>query len=49
MNIYRFEIKQEEQQIIEHQSDKGVWQSRLRLRAFVSVGEAFFFLLKDLK
>jgi hypothetical protein len=49
MHIYRSEIKQEEQQTIEHQSDNGVRQSRLRLWAFVSVGEAFLFLFKDLK
>jgi len=31
-----------------HQSDNGVRKSRLRLRAFVSVGEAFLFLFEDL-
>jgi hypothetical protein len=31
-----------------HQCDNGVRQSRLRLWAFVSVGEAFLFLFKDL-
>jgi hypothetical protein len=31
MHIYKSEIKQEEQQSIEHQSDNGVRQSRLRL------------------
>ena len=47
--IYRSGNKQEEQQTIKHQSDNGVRQSRLRLRAFVSVGEAFLFLFKSLK
>jgi hypothetical protein len=46
--IYRSEHKHEEQQTIKHQSDNGVRQSRLRLRAFVSVGEAFLFLFEDL-
>jgi hypothetical protein len=41
--------KHEEHQTIKHQSDNGVRQSRLHLRAFVSVGEAFLFLFKDLK
>jgi hypothetical protein len=41
--------KQEEQQTIRHQSDKRVWQSSLRLRAFVLVGEDFLFLFKALK
>jgi hypothetical protein len=49
MHIYRSEIKQEEKKTVEHQSDNEVRQSRLRLRAFVSVGEAFLFLFKDLK
>jgi hypothetical protein len=31
-----------------HQCDNGVQQSRLRLPTFVSVGEAFLFLFKDL-
>jgi hypothetical protein len=49
IKIYRSEHKHEEQQTIKHQSDNGVRQSRLRLWAFVSVGEAFLFMFKDLK
>jgi hypothetical protein len=43
------EHKHEEQQTIKHQSDNGVRQSRLCLWAFVSVGEDFLFMFKDLK
>jgi hypothetical protein len=49
IHIYRSEIKQEEWQTIKHQSDNGVRKYRLRLRAFVSVGEAFLFMFKNLK
>jgi hypothetical protein len=47
--IYRSEHKHEEQQTITREVDNRVRQSRLRLWAFVSVGEAFLFLFKDLK
>jgi hypothetical protein len=47
--IYISEHKHEEQQTIKHQSDNRVRQSRLRLWAFVSVGEALLFMFKYLK
>ena len=47
--MYRSWNKHEEQQTIKHQDDNGLRQSRLRLWAFVSVGEAFLFLFKALK
>ena len=37
------------QQTITREVDNEVWQSRLRLWVFVSVGEAFLFMFKDLK
>jgi hypothetical protein len=46
--IYRYGNKHEETTNHKHQSDNRVRQSRLRLWAFVSVGEAFLFLFKDL-
>jgi hypothetical protein len=48
INIYISEHKHEEQQTIKNQNDNGVRQSRLRLQAFVLVGEAFLFPFKDL-
>ena len=44
--IYRSEHKHEEQQTITSEFDNRVRQSCLRLRAFVSVGEALLFLFK---
>jgi hypothetical protein len=49
MHICKSELKQEEKQIIEHQSDNEVRQSHLRLWDFVSVGDAFLFMFKYLK
>jgi hypothetical protein len=39
-------ISMKKQQTINTKVDNGVRQSRLRLRAFVSVGEAFLFLFE---
>jgi hypothetical protein len=44
--IYIYEHKHEEKQTITREVDNGVRQSRLRLQAFVSVGEAFLFLFE---
>jgi hypothetical protein len=50
INIYRsVEISIKQQQTTTREVDNGVRQSRLRLWAFVSVGEAFLFMFKDLK
>jgi hypothetical protein len=46
INIYRSRNKHENHQTITTKVDNGVQQSRLHLRAFVSVGEAFLFLFK---
>jgi hypothetical protein len=43
------EISMKKQQTITTKVDNGVRQSRLRLWAFVSVGEAFLFLFKASK
>jgi hypothetical protein len=43
------EISMKKQQTITTKVDNGVHQSRLLLRAFVSVGEDFLFLFKDSK
>jgi hypothetical protein len=44
--IYRSGNKHKEQQTINTKVDNGVQQSRLRLWAFVSVGEAFLFMFE---
>ena len=44
--IYRSGNKHEETTNHKHQSDNGVRQSRLCLRAFVLVGEAFLFMFE---
>jgi hypothetical protein len=47
--IYRSELKNEEQQTINTNVITEFGNLKLRLRAFVSVGEAFLFLLEALK
>ena len=47
--IYRSGNKHKSHQTITEKVVNEVRQYRLRLRAFVSVGEAFLFLFKDLK
>jgi hypothetical protein len=49
IHIHRYEMKHKQQQNHKHQCDNGVQQYCLRLHTFVSVGEAFLFLFKDLK
>jgi hypothetical protein len=49
MKYKYLEIRIKEQQTINNKIDNGVQQSRLLLWAFVSMGEAFLFLLKTSK
>ena len=46
--IYRYGNKPKGTTNHKHQSDSGVRQSHLCLRAFVSVGEAFLFMFEAL-
>jgi hypothetical protein len=47
--IFKSKHNHEEQQTITREADNRVRQSRPCLWAFVSVGEAFLFLFKDLQ
>jgi hypothetical protein len=48
INSYIYESKHNETTNHKHQCDNGVRQSRLCLRAFVSVGEYFLFMFEAL-